>query len=289
MKINNDRKSIQEIINRADEIKKSVQANLSPVTLNKIRESFMIFERNRNSIIDRLKPLLRKASKYQKYLENTKDQLTFLSSIVNSKTFEHEVFFTVFGLDSFSKGFDEKDIEDNWDKIKDFLKKRWPNSLMSNNREERLEQIFKAQDAKAYIAVCRSTYPEIECLLREEILFKNYDFIKKYKLEDKNSRQLIDKELSKIKKNPNESFGIKEDISLHEIDICSATFLYKLVDIFESFDPKMAEEENLQNNRHFHCHGWSKKADFIDALNALLILDMTMYSINQLEKSSDKI
>jgi hypothetical protein len=73
-------------------------------------------------------------------------------------------------------------LKKNWDKVAIFLKERWPSSLMNDNRKERLEQIYKAMDVGAYIAVCRATYPEVECLLRE-ISYKDKDFNSLYCIE----------------------------------------------------------------------------------------------------------
>ena len=158
---------------------------------------------------------------------------------------------------------------------------------MNDNRKERLEQIYKAMDVGAYIAVCRATYPEVECLLRE-ISYKDKDFNSLYNnpattKESKNG--LLRQKLKTIKDNPFEHFGINEYTQLNENNLFTIYFLEELKKSFGRYDEE--SENNIANNftrenkknRHFHCHGFSNEADFIDALNALLILDMAMHII----------
>ena len=217
--------------------------------------------------------------------------LTYINiekNIENMGLIIHEIFFKVFSeILIKDEGFDKKMIEKNWDKIGIFLKERWSASLMNDNRKERLEQIYKAMDVGAYIAVCRATYPEVECLLRE-ISYKDKDFNSLYNnpattKESKNG--LLRQKLKTIKDNPFEHFGINEYTQLNENNLFTIYFLEELKKSFGRYDEE--SENNIANNftrenkknRHFHCHGFSNEADFIDALNALLILDMAMHII----------
>lgn len=212
-------------------------------------------------------------------------------SAFESETFEHEVFFKIF-----PEGFDKTKLENDWDKIRIFLKARWSDYLMEDSRtKERLEQIYKAQDVGAYIAVCRAVYPEIENLLRKELLLKNDEFSSKFDNEpDKQKRsRLLNEEFSKIKKSLSIYFGFTEEDSLDQVGILTFIFLYELEKSFESYDPKSNfcndSKKKLRNNRHFHCHGWSEEATFVDALNALLILDMAMCLIEKYQTTQKNL
>ncbi len=281
---NNLNTGIKKILDEQDKINKALQSSLNSPALKKVQESikvidesFKIAMRPLSDISQRIKIYdenLRKkflpianifepiARKSLEFLQSP--QFKFYLDVGKSETFEHEVFIRLF-----SDGFDKNKLQNDWSRIRTFLKERWPRSLMKDEREERLEQIYKAQDVGSYIAVCRAVYPEIEALLRDEV---RSNHAVSYK--------------SSIKGNP---WGVDENATIPEIGFLTASFLLELERCFKSYDPKnnkpdsLKNSKKIKNNRHFHCHGWSKKAEFIDALNALLILDMTMHAIDKLE------
>ena len=244
-----------------------------------------------NENLKKIQPFINLSQELQQSLQQVlkSPEINLLLSFFKSEIFEHELL-----VNLFPDGFDKKILENNWNKIQISLKNRWPNSLLNVNRKERLEQIYKAQDAGSYIAVCRSVYPEIECLLREEILFKDTEFTSEFHIKSEKQRSdFLNKNFSPIKKSPYKSFGVSDDTTLNEIGIFTGVFLWELEECFKSYDPKNNLCENskkeIKNNRHFHCHGWSQKADFIDALYALLMLDMTMCSIDKLNNQQLQI
>ncbi len=237
-----------------------------------------------NVASEKIQPLIRVSQELSQSLRQSlkRPEINLLLSFFKSEIFEHKLL-----IDLFPDGFDKQILENNWNMIQISLKKRWPDSLLNVDRKERLEQIYKAQDAGAYIAVCRAIYPEIECLLREEILFKIDGFLTNFHSESEQKRKsFYDNKFSEIKKSLYKVFGVSDDTPFNEVDIFTASFLYELEKSFISYDPKNNLCENsikeIKNNRHFHCHGWSQKAEFIDALNALVILDITMCSIDKL-------
>jgi len=245
-----------------------------------------------NVALEKIQPFIKVSQDLQQSLQQflKKPEINLLLSFFKSEIFEHKLL-----VNLFPDGFDKQILENNWNKIQISLKKRWPNSLLNDDRKERLEQIYRAQDAGAYIAVCRAVYPEIECLLREEFLFKDSKFLSEFyaKSEKESRTKFYNKNFSPIKKHPYKNFGFSDDTPLNEVDIFTTSFLYELEKSFISYDPKNNLCENsikeIKNNRHFHCHGWSQKAEFIDALNALLILDMTMCSIDKLITNNYKL
>lgn len=278
---------IKNILDERDKINSILQLSLNLPALKKTQESIKVIDENlRKNILPILKILEPIAQKSLEFLQSP--EIKFHLDIERAETFVHEVFVKLF-----PDGFDKTELQNNWDGIRIFLKERWPNSLMGEDREERLQQIYKAQDVGAYIAVCRAVYPEIECLLREELLFKNNNFLSEFlskEFKDKRT-SFFNTSFSPIKKYPYKKFGFSDDTSLNEVGIFTASFLDALEKSFESYDLKNNLCENsrkeIKNNRHFHCHGWSQKAEFIDALNALLILDMTMFSIDELRKKNN--
>lgn len=274
---------IKKILDEQDKISKILQSSLNLPALKKAQESIKVIDESFKKVMSPLSDISQKIRLYdenlrkkilpisnifalisQESLKLSQNPLfKFYSDVGKSETFEHEVFVRLF-----PDGFDKTKLQNNWDRISIFLKERWPDSLMKDDRAERMEQIYKAQDVGAYIAVCRAVYPEIEALLRDEI---------------KSNHKVSYK--SSIKGNP---WGVDEDSAISEIGLFTASFVLELERCFESYNPKNNKSDSLENakkiknNRHFHCHGWSQKAEFIDALNALLMLDMTMRSIDEL-------
>lgn len=244
-----------------------------------------------NESLKKIQPFIKLSQEMQQSIQQVlkSPKINLLLSFFKSGIFEHELL-----VNLFPDGFDKKILENNWSEIQISLKNRWPKSLLNNDRKKRLEQIYKAQDAGAYIAVCRAVYPEIECLLREEILFKDTEFLSEFhKKSEKQRSDFLNKNFSPIKKSPSKSFGVSDDTALNEINIFTGAFLWELEKCFKSYDPKNNLCENskkeIKNNRHFHCHGWSQKAEFIDALYALLMLDMTMCLIDKLNNQQLQI
>lgn len=285
-----------------DNLRKILQSSLNLPALMKAQESIKVIDENFKKVASPLSDIFQKIRLYdenlrkkilpisnlfepiaQKSLEFLRGpEIKFYLDVTKSETFEHEVFVKIL-----PDGFDKTKLKNNWNRIKIFLEERWPNSLMNDDRKERLKQIYKAQDVGAYIAVCRAVYPEIECLLREEFLFKDNKFLSEFhKKSEKQRSDFLNINFSPIKKYPYKNFGFSDDTPLNEVGIFTASFLHALEKSFISYDPKNNLCENsikeIKNNRHFHCHGWSQKAEFIDALNALLMLDMTMRSIDEL-------
>lgn len=283
-------------------LSKILQSSLNLPALKKAQESIRVIDESFKKVISPLSDISQKIRLYDENLRKkilpisnifepiARKSLEFLQSpvfkfysdIEKSETFVHEVFVKLF-----PDGFDKTKLQNNWDRIRIFLEERCPNSLMKDGRAERMEQIYKAQDVGAYIAVCRAVYPEIECLLREEFLFKDNKFLSEFhKKSEKQRSDFLNTNFSPIKKYPHKNFGFSDDTPLNEVGIFTASFLHALEKSFISYDPKNNLCENsikeIKNNRHFHCHGWSQKAEFIDALNALLMLDMTMLSIDEL-------
>lgn len=194
--------------------------------------------------------------------------------------------------------FDQNILQKDWRKIRAYLWRRRSVVLIGSDGENRYKQLLSAQTAKAYIAVCRATYAEIESLVRDE-LFKDEDFLKKYS--EKNNagkrRRYTSSKVgnimsSKGNKKSHSIWGIDGDKSIHEVGIYTWFFVTQLEECFNSFDPDDAQtniddSQNLNRNRHFHAHGWSKSATFIDGLNALLLLDLTMNVLGEKEERRD--
>lgn len=203
--------------------------------------------------------------------------LHFYSCVANSKVIEHEAL-----IELFPEGFNKEILLENWKRIESFLWDRRPQNLMINNREERYKQLLLAQDAGAYIATCRGVYPEVEKILREEFIFSSEPNL------EKGLAKKV-KELTEIRQNP---WGIDENASLEEVGIFNTAFLCELQKCFSNFSPKDAKinkDGNLQGNRHFHGHGWSDYADYVDGLNALFLFDMVMQLSSNLKNNSQVI
>ena len=187
----------------------------------------------------------------------------------------------------FEGEFDKETLQTRWPEIQEYLWERRKIKLLGEYGEDRYKQLLAAQNVGAYIAVCRATYAEIEGLIREEI-FKKDDFNEEYLKQETDAERrrytsqqvrkmfLIDGILS-----DDSVWGIDGDQSWSELGLYTMEFIRQLEGAFKSFDPEDArknEQKNgdLNNNRHFHAHGWSKRAKYLDGLNALLLFDYAM-------------
>jgi len=209
---------------------------------------------------------------------------------IRSSIFECEVYLHPVFSEIFDSKFSVADIQDSWSQIKQYLLQRFPDVLDKNCRKDRYTQILNCQDIESYIAVCRSIYPEIEALLRDELLFGNPDWRAQWKeKKDAGSRRGFERQkFNELVKNPHKIIELAdENPGISEIGIFTFWWLGCLEQTFESFDSAKVDDAETKSFRYTHAHGWAKKASFIDALNGLLLFDMTLQIIDV--KEADKL
>jgi hypothetical protein len=209
-------------------------------------------------------------------------------SVYTCKTLLHPVC-----IEILPHGFTEHDLKTNWLKIKESLHMRFPESLDNKSRRDRYNQIIECQTIGSYIAVCRSIYPEIESLLREEILLSDETWKDKWLSQDTLKKRQIfqSQQMSDLIKNNLSGFHLADPHApLGEVGIFTAQFIWFLEKSFESFDPTNSEDHAGKGFRHMHAHGWAEKASFIDGLNGLLIFDLALQTVSELkEKKLERV
>lgn len=181
-------------------------------------------------------------------------------------------------LEIFGDELNLNSLQERWSDIRKIFWEKRPRTLMLKGREKRFEEFLCAQDQQLYTCVCRSVYPEIEKIIREAIV-STETFQDRYLEKDteKARRSFVQsktREAINIETSP--FFDLNQPWSMD----CFYTmeFYQSLEETFKQFDPQEVNENEtmLNNNRHYHAHGWSDQTDFIDGLNALLLLDYAM-------------
>jgi len=226
------------------------------------------------SIVDTFSPII---APFITLAKNKKLQTTL--SIFSIKTILHPIYY-----DLFESIFSETDIEKKWGNIKNLLLERFPENLCNDNRFNIFNELLECQENGHYTAVCRSVYPEIEHLIREELLVADTCWKEKWdsKTEAKHRKGFLQQQFKELIKNNHDDFKIfEEDATLEEIGIMKAEFQLNLETAFETFDPSVSKNEDREGARHQHCHGWKRDSSFMDGLNGLLIFDMAMQYVSE--------
>lgn len=188
----------------------------------------------------------------------------------------HPLFVNLFGDD-----FSVNDIQSRWLDIAQYLKDHFPINFFDDcdGVKDRFFQLIDCQTAGFILPVCRSAYPEVEALLRDHILMKDPDFRQSF--EDKRDAQarrtFQGQKLKALILNDTAALNLFGwDELIHDIGVHLVFFRDELEKIFDHFDPLQVGENADVSLRHLHAHGYVKRVGFIDGVNALLALDLTI-------------
>lgn len=259
----------------------------SPETRNTISSVLMAakyFSEKAHVVLAGLNPILNKLLNDIKFVIES-PQVQHLVCVHTHKTLFHPTLVKVV-----PHGFTEEDLISNWPRIKDELVARFPLGLDKEFRIDRYIQILDCQTIGSYIAVCRSIYPEIEALLRDEILLEDETWKREWiaKKDSKSRASFQSQQINDLIKNKLTGYELANpSATLDEVGVYTAQFIWVLEKSFEKFDPAKLEDSSRQSFRHLHAHGWSKKATFIDGLNGLLTYDLALQVVaEKLEKNA---
>lgn len=212
-----------------------------------------------------------------------KPAIQHIFSVISCKTIPHPIY-----IELFPNKFEPRNLEVGWKNMRRKLWLRFPENLKDGYREIRYNQILKCQTIGSYIAVCRSIYPEIESLLRDELLLSDMNWRQQWlACETAKERRIFQsQQFNKLVKNELPGFELaNSESSLEEVGVFTALFIEYLENTFDSFDPAGTDKNSYKGLRHLHAHGWSKEASFVDGLNSLLIFDLALQTVSQIKEN----
>lgn len=176
----------------------------------------------------------------------------------------------------FEGSFGSDDIEQKWPVIKEKLKDRFPEELNKEHRKDRYLEALECQSLSFHMAVCRMVYPEIEALFRDEFLLSDPEWIEKRDQHQKPSSFQQSQARVLVKNEHPDKPLLDKQLTLRDIDVFTAEFVFRLDEIFGSFEPKNYDHPETKSYRHIHAHGWKKTATFMDGFHALLLYDLAL-------------
>ncbi len=214
-------------------------------------------------------------------------------------SFPHKIYKTVFK----SSDFTIEDIKNKENYILEALQERIPLYFHDMTIQNTFKQAIKLHADEYYLFVCRTIYPEIENVIFTEILKKDPDWFNNLSEGVRNNFKTHEhfKALLNIEKvlreDPNKPNKPKKKIGIRypqiydlerrisKVGFYNIHFIKALCQTFDKFDPLSLPHDNLTAKRNLYCHGVSYKADFMDSLNSLLLLDMTLQFITEYKAS----
>jgi hypothetical protein len=225
---------------------------------------------------------------FQKMTESVKDSPIFkkLSSAHNSSSFPHEIYEKIFPSSEFTK----EDIKSHENVILQALKDRVPLYFDDMSIKNTFEQAIKLHADGYYLFVCRTIYPEIENVIFTEILEKDPNWLNNLSENLRTDFKRNKHFKTLLRGKPKESsvqypLLYDKNLTIRENGFYKSHFILALCRTFNNFDVLNLPQENLTAARNLYCHGVKDKADFMDSLNSLLLLDMTLQLLKEYKDS----
>lgn len=171
----------------------------------------------------------------------------------------------------------------NWDIISQNLLNDFPHNLDNGNRKKRYKEILDCQTNRAYTAVCRSVYVELEALLREEMLLDNKDWLNKYKKHSdiKKKKGFLQQQFSELVKSKHSDIKLHYKTENKFLSMLYCDFVKNvLLKVYCEFDHDDINNRDNKISRHFYIHGWAEDTSIIDGLNGIIIFDYALKIVN---------